>query len=111
MTSTTAYSARERTALWTIAALGCLGLNGTFLYGTFIQPSMIDAAMSNPLAVAFIVEALVLTALLAYLLAKWNVTSMSWGWFVLLALVGSLAFAVPVAALWRGREGSGRLPR
>jgi hypothetical protein len=106
MTSPTAYSARERTVLCTIAALGCLGLNGIFLYGTFIQPSMIDGAMSNPLAIAFIVEALVLTGLLAYLLAKWNVTRMSWGWFVLLALVGSLAFAVPLAALWRRREGS-----
>jgi hypothetical protein len=106
MTSTTAYNARERAALWTIAALGCLGLNGIFLYGTFVEPSMIDAAMANPLAVAFIVEALVLTGLLAYLLAKWNVTRMPWGWFVLLALVGSLAFAIPLAALWRRREGA-----
>jgi hypothetical protein len=106
MADTTTYTARERTVLATVAVLGCLGLNGIFLYGTFFQPSMIEAAMSNPLAMAFIVEALVLTGLLAYLLAKWNVTALPWGWFVLLALAGSLAFAVPVAALWRRREGA-----
>ena len=104
MTDTTAYSSGERMVLWAIAALGCLGLNGIFLYGTFVQPSMINAAMSNPLAVAFIVESLILTGLVAYLLAKWNVTRIPSGWFVLLALLGSLAFAVPLAALWGRRE-------
>jgi hypothetical protein len=49
----------------------------------------------------FVVEALLLTGVLAYLLVKWQVTKLSRGWFVLLSLVGSLAFAIPVAVLWR----------
>jgi hypothetical protein len=104
MTEIRRCSVRERTVLWIIAVLGCVGLNGIFLYGTFVQPTIIAAAMSNPLAVAFIAEALVLTGLLAYLFAKWNVTAIPWQWFVLLALVGSLAFAVPVAVLWSRRQ-------
>ena len=38
-------------------------------------------------------EALVLVVLLAWLFRKWGVTRLGWGWFVLLSLLGSLAFA------------------
>ena len=98
------YTAQERVVLWTIALAGFAALNGVFLYGTFAEPAMLDAAMANPLSIVFVVEALVLTGLLAYLLQKWRVTRMSWGWFVVLALAGSLAFALPVAILWRRRD-------
>jgi hypothetical protein len=43
--------------------------------------------MANPIAAAFIIEALVLT--------------------VALSLIGSLAFALPVALLWRRRAVEG----
>jgi hypothetical protein len=101
-----AYSSRERTLLWTVAALGGLGLNGVFLYGVLVDPSIVAAAFANPLAMAFVVEALVMTGVLAYLLEKWAVTRLSWGWFVVLSLAGSLAFALPVAILWRQRRRS-----
>ena len=49
----------------------------------------------QPLALAFIAEALLLTAVLACLLGKWQVTRLSRGWFVVLALAGGLGFALP----------------
>jgi predicted RND superfamily exporter protein len=98
------YSARERTVLWTTAALGFVALNGVFLYGTFVQPAMLEAAMANPLAMVFVLEALVMTGILAYLLRKWAVTRLPWGWFVLLAVIGSLVFALPIAILWKQRD-------
>jgi hypothetical protein len=61
----------------------------------------IAAAMTNPVSAAFIVEALVMTGVLAYLQRKWQVSRLPWGWFVALALAGGLAFAVPIAALWK----------
>jgi hypothetical protein len=95
------YSYRERVCLWSIAALGGAGLNGIFAYSVFVDHTMIAATLANPLAMAFVVEALLLTGVLAYLLVKWQVTKLSRGWFVLLSLIGSLAFALPVAVLWR----------
>ena len=104
MTNEPSYTTHERVILWTIALAGFAALNGTFLYGTFAEPAMLEAALANPLSIVFLVEALVLTGLLAYLLQKWRVTRMSWVWFVVVALAGSLAFALPVAILWRRRD-------
>jgi len=94
------YSARERFWLWTLAVAGFLVINGAFAYG-LLQPGAFAAAMTNPLALAFMAEAFVLMGVLAYLLTKWKVSRLSWGWFVLLSLLGSMAFALPVALLWR----------
>lgn len=105
------YSRRERTWLWGLAAFGFLGVNAAFLYGAVLQPELLRQAWENPLAAAFMVEAFVLVALLAYLFAKWGVSRIRWEWFVLLALLGSLAFAIPVALLFPGRESEeGRPP-
>jgi hypothetical protein len=75
------------------------------VYGVLVDPAMLAAAMRNPLALAFIVEALVLTGVLAYLLVKWQVTRLPRGWFVLLSLAGGLAFALPLAVPWRRPAG------
>jgi len=101
MTDAIAYTARERNALWLVAVTGVCALNGVFVYALAFRRDAITAALANPVSFAFIAEALLMTALLAYLLRKWNVSRLSWAWFVALALVGGLAFAVPVAALWK----------
>ena len=62
---------------------------------------MLADTMASPLALAFIAEALLLTGVLAYLLGTLQVTRLSRGWFVVLALAGGLGFALPVAILWR----------
>lgn len=94
------YSRRERFWLWALAVFGFVGVNGVFVYGLVFRPSLLQAAMSNPVAVAFMVEALVLVGLLAYLFARWGVSRLGWGWFVFLSLVGSMAFAIPVVLLF-----------
>jgi hypothetical protein len=104
MTSEVAYSARERGWLWTLAAVGMAGLNGVFLYGLVRQPQALRDAMTNPVSLAFLLEALVLTGVLAYLLPRWGVTRLRPIAFVALSLLGGLAFALPVALLWKRRS-------
>jgi peptidoglycan biosynthesis protein MviN/MurJ (putative lipid II flippase) len=102
------YSPRERFWLAILAAFTFFGLNGAFVYG-LLHRAMVETALANPLALAFILEAFVLVGLLAYLLRKWGVSRLPWGWFVVLSLLGGLAFALPVALLGSGhrRTGSG----
>ena len=75
-----------------------------FLWAAFARPDVLWAAMSNPVSAAFIVEALVMTGVLAYLLTRWRASRVHWAWFVVLALVGGLAFALPVVLLWSERR-------
>jgi hypothetical protein len=104
------YTARERVWLTVLATFGLLGANGAFLYGVVRQPDAIAETLANPIAAAFVVEALVLTGVLAYLLSRWKVTRVHWAWFVLLSLVGSLAFALPAVLLMSGRRGGAQHP-
>lgn len=101
------YTARERFWLWALACLGFFGANGVFVWALVARPETLMSALRNPVAAAFIVEALVLVGVLAYLLTRWGVTRVHWTWFVLLSLVGSIAFALPVALLWGSRRGPG----
>src|SRR5687767_13837857 len=99
----TNYSNAERFWLSLAGAVSLLGLNVAFLYGVFAAPGALQAALKNPIALAFMLEAFLLVALLAYLLKKWEVTRLSWPMFVLLSLAGGIAFALPVVLLWRSR--------
>ena len=56
------------------------------------------------LALAFGAEAALLVVTLAWLFRKRRLTRLHWGWFVVLSLLGSLAFAVPVALLLPPRD-------
>ena len=102
-TSEVSYSSAERAVLWTVAVLGVVVLNSAFLYGLIVEPAMLDAAMSNPVSMAFIAESLILMCVFAYLLAKWGVSRLHWGWFIALSLLGSMALALPVVLLWKRR--------
>jgi len=101
MSSEGVYTPRERLVLWAVAILSFVGLNGAFLVTLVRQPEAIATVMGNPLAGAFVVEALVLAPVLGYLLHRWGVTRVRWGWFVVLSLVGSIGFALPVVVLLR----------
>jgi len=93
------YTSSERRILMVVAAVGLIALNGVFIYGVLFHAELITDAISNPIACAFVIEALVLTVVLAYLLGKWGVSRVHWGWFVVLSLAGGLAFALPVVLL------------
>jgi len=106
----TEYSRAERIALAVVAVLGLVGVNGVYLYYALLQPAVLGAAMANPIALAFMGEAFFLLVVLAYLLRKWGVLRLGWGWFIVLSLLGSMMFALPVVLLWRRRDGSARGP-
>jgi hypothetical protein len=100
------YQRSERLFLWSLAVVGFLGVNGAFLYG-LLQPGVLQQALSNPVALAFMVEAMLLMGALAYFLARWQVSRLHWAWFVVLSLLGGMAFALPVVLLWpRSRAAS-----
>ena len=100
------YSAGERFWLAALGVFGFLGVNGAFVYGLLFQSDALSTALANPLAAAFIAEALVLVGVFAYLFERWGVSRIGWGWFVLLSLLGSMAFAIPIALLFH-RRGEG----
>lgn len=104
MTHDIEYTPRERFWLWALALFGVVGANGAFVYGMLYRPDALADAMANPIAAAFIVEALVLVGVFAYLFRRWGVSRVSWGWFVFLSLLGSIAFALPMVLLWPGRR-------
>jgi hypothetical protein len=98
--SDVSYTARERRWLVMIAVIMGTAVNGAFVYGLIFQPGVLTAALSNPIAAAFMIEAFVMVGLPAYLFGKWEASRLSWGWFVALSLLGGVAFAVPVALVW-----------
>jgi hypothetical protein len=97
-------TATERFWLGLLAFVSIAGLNGVFVWALLARPDLLQAAMQNPVAAVFIVEALVMTGVLAYFLNRWQVSRLHWAWFVGLSLLGGLAFALPVVLLWSDRR-------
>lgn len=96
---------KQRILLWVFAAIGLFGINGLFLYGTFFLPEQMQAAYSNVYAVAFMLEALVLLPLFCFLIYAARLKSPGWIGFLILSLVGSLAFSIPFSVLLWTRGG------
>ncbi len=95
--------------LWTLALGGLLGINAVFVYGAVWRPDLIVPALTNPIAAAFIVEALVLTAFGAWAVRVLGFARPGPVAFVVFSLVGSLAFSVPLLILMHLRK-RGRSP-
>ena len=94
------YSSRERAAFIGLGGFGLVVLNGLFLSGLLIQPESFLEAFTNPISLVFMIESFLLLGLFAYLMNKWGVLRLRWGWFVVLALLGSMLFALPIVLLW-----------
>ena len=90
--------AEERTLAW-VALFGLLVPNGVFLASVFRDPAAMVRVLADPLAAAFIAEAFLLMVLLAWLIHRSGWRSPGWGSFLLMSLLGSLAFSVP-GFLW-----------
>lgn len=91
-------------ALWALALTGFLGINTVFLYGAFWRPDLIAPALTNPVAAAFVAEALVLTAFGAWAVWILGLRRPGPAVFVALSLIGSLAFSVPALILMHLRK-------
>ena len=86
------YSGRERLWLSALALFTFFGINGAFVYG-LLHRDVLQAALANPLALAFILEALLLVGVLAYLLRKWDVAEFP----------GAGSWCCRCSAAWRSR--------
>ncbi len=67
-----------------------------FLYWLFCEYDGLEKVAQNKLALAFIIDALLATALLAYRFAGRPIGRIKWYWFVFLSLVGGLGFSLPL---------------
>lgn len=95
-----------RVLLIVVAAVGLFGLNGVFLYYALLRPETMTAALANPIALVFVLEAFVMVGLAAWVIATLGLKRPGWIAFVVLSLVGGLAFSVPAFLLWRMGKGA-----
>ncbi len=89
----------QRLALWISSLIGFFGVNGLFLYAVVFTPALSLGVGINPVALAFIIEAFVLLGILCFLIRIYELRNPGWVGFLVLSLVGSLAFSVPVSVL------------
>jgi hypothetical protein len=78
-----------------LSILGFLLINLPFLYFAFFEKAVYDTAMSNGVALVFMSEAFLLMLLVAFLIAKLGLKKPGWLWFIVLSILGSMAFSVP----------------
>jgi hypothetical protein len=74
-----------------------------------MHPDWMSAAMQNPVSLAFMLEALILAGVLAYLLNRWQVSGIHWALFVVFALAGGVGFALPLVLLLSDRMAADRV--
>ena len=96
--------ARYKPLLWLLSAVGFFGLNGVFLYYALLRPDVVEAAMANPVAIVFMAEAFLLVGLGAWLVHVFGFRRPGWATFVILSIIGSLAFSLPFFLLLHIRK-------
>ncbi len=98
------FSKNQRLFLWLVSAIGLFGVNGLFLFTTFFRQAQISEAYNNLYAMVFILEAIVLLPLFCFLILVAKLRSPDWKMFLILSLLGSLAFSIPFSILRWTRE-------
>lgn len=88
-------TALHRTLLLGTALFGFVVPNGMFFYYIFVEFSSVSDVLTNWLALGFIIDAFMATALLACWFAYRPLGRYSWKSFVLLSLAGGLGFSLP----------------
>jgi hypothetical protein len=99
------FTRKETAWLAALAVFGFVGLNGVFLYCLVTDPSLLRATLVNPLALTFMLQAFFLMFLLAWLVGRAGLRKPSTSVFIVLSIIGSLAFSVP-ASLWLAAKNS-----
>jgi len=79
-----------------VAVLGNLLPGGLFLHWLFNDYTSLSAALADRLALAFFIDLVISTFVLAYLFARKPLGPVKWPWLVALSLLGTLAFAIPL---------------
>ena len=89
-------SSRSRTLVLLFSIITLIGPNGLFLYNVFTRPEFLYAANTNPIALAFMIEAMMLLGL--FLVYVWNKTKSApqVALYLGLSFIGSLAFSLGI---------------
>ena len=89
--------------LLVIALFGLLVPNGIFIYWLFTGFMGVSDFVTNRLALAFIIDAVMAMLLLAYFFAKNPIGNVRWYWFIVLSVIGGLGFSIPFYFWLNGR--------
>jgi len=85
-----------RIVLLVFAALAALGPNALYLYTVATRPDLNAEAMANPVAQAFMFEAMMLLALFLWYVYRRTRSWLQVVLYLVLAFAGSLAFSLPL---------------
>ena len=94
----------ERMMLLVIAILGAVGLNGVFVVVLLGRPDLWRAALQDPIAWVLMIEALLVTGVFGWWLWRKGRRRPGGLWFIVLSLLGGLAFSLPFVILAADRD-------
>jgi multisubunit Na+/H+ antiporter MnhF subunit len=89
-------SKKIRTTLLIYAIIAFFGPNALYVYVTITNPSVNMEALNNPVALVFMIEAMMLLSLFTIYVYKKTHSSSEALKYVILSFVGSLAFSFPL---------------
>lgn len=89
------FSPVTRTVLLLIAIVAALGPNGLYIYSSIQDPELNQKALANPVALAFMMEAMVLLAIFLWFVFQRTRSVIQVIVYLVLTFVGSLAFSFP----------------
>ena len=98
-------SRANRILLLVVAVTAALGPNALYLYSVITAPELNNEAMANPVALAFMIEAMMLLALFLYYVYKRTRSWAQVGLYLVFAFMGSLAFSFPLFLYLNSRDG------
>jgi hypothetical protein len=78
-----------------IALFGLLVPNGIFIYWLIYEHKHVSDFWDNRLALAFIIEAVMLFLLFTVYFARNPIGRYKWYWFVIFSFIGGLGFGLP----------------
>jgi len=85
-----------RPFLLVAAIIGFFAINGPFLYYAILDKDTYAEAMGNGMTLAFMGEAFLLMFFFAFLIFKLGWKRPGWLFFIVMSLLGSLAFSIPL---------------
>ena len=91
-----------------LALLALLGPNALYLYACFTRPQYNIEALSNPVSLAFMIEAMMLLLMfLSYVYEKTKSLKQV-SCYLVLSFAGSIAFSLPLFLFMEARTGTQR---
>lgn len=90
------FSIVQENILLCLGVFGGVVPNGIFLYYSVIAPIPLQSVLLNPIAMVFVAEAFILMFFFAWLIHHLRLNAPGWFTFIIMSLVGSMAFSIPI---------------